>query len=356
MKTENRHINFQEPEGMMLLRYIKDTASNEEKSYIEAWLEADENNKRILLQTARIYYANNAMERIASRNPLAAYKKVEGHISRSERSYWLQRVTAAVACIAAIVGLSTLISYIWINSASKEVHSQFVSLQANAGMRSHFDLPDGTIVFLNSGSILSYPVPYGPHERKVQLSGEAYFKVASDEKKPFIVSTFKDHYRVRVLGTEFNIQAYKEEDIISTTLVNGSVDVEVENEEGNSYTCKLQPSEKAVYNLKEGKIVVSEVNIAYETAWIEGKLMFKNTPLSEVLRKLSYYYNVEFTVEDPVIKSYCLTGVLDNRQLSQTLDYLKLSSNIDYRIEEVDTDDSLGIRRTHVILWKKKKK
>ena len=307
MKTENRHINFQEPEGMMLLRYIKDTASNEEKSYIEAWLEADENNKRILLQTARIYYANNAMERIASRNPLAAYKKVEGHISRSERSYWLQRVTAAVACIAAIVGLSTLISYIWINSASKEVHSQFVSLQANAGM-------------------------------------------------PFIVSTFKDHYRVRVLGTEFNIQAYKEEDIISTTLVNGSVDVEVENEEGNSYTCKLQPSEKAVYNLKEGKIVVSEVNIAYETAWIEGKLMFKNTPLSEVLRKLSYYYNVEFTVEDPVIKSYCLTGVLDNRQLSQTLDYLKLSSNIDYRIEEVDTDDSLGIRRTHVILWKKKKK
>ena len=65
MKTENRHINIQEPEGMMLLRYIKDTASNEEKSYIEAWLEADENNKRILLQTARIYYANNAMERIA---------------------------------------------------------------------------------------------------------------------------------------------------------------------------------------------------------------------------------------------------------------------------------------------------
>ena len=64
MKTENRHINIQEPEGMMLLRYIKDTASNEEKSYIEAWLEADENNQRILLQTARIYYANNAMERI----------------------------------------------------------------------------------------------------------------------------------------------------------------------------------------------------------------------------------------------------------------------------------------------------
>ena len=85
MKTENRHINFQEPEGMMLLRYIKDTASNEEKSYIEAWLEADENNKRILLQTARIYYANNAMERIASRNPLIAYEKLEQRLAKRTR-------------------------------------------------------------------------------------------------------------------------------------------------------------------------------------------------------------------------------------------------------------------------------
>ena len=90
MKTENRHINFQEPEGMMLLRYIKDTASNEEKSYIEAWLEADENNKRILLQTARIYYANNAMERIASRNPLIAYEKLEQRLAKRTCLYWLR--------------------------------------------------------------------------------------------------------------------------------------------------------------------------------------------------------------------------------------------------------------------------
>ena len=92
MKTENRHINIQEPEGMMLLRYIKDTASNEEKSYIEAWLEADENNKRILLQTARIYYANNAMERIASRNPLIAYEKLEQRLAKRTRLYWLKRL------------------------------------------------------------------------------------------------------------------------------------------------------------------------------------------------------------------------------------------------------------------------
>lgn len=82
---------------------------------------------------------------------------------------------------------------------------------------------------------------------------------------------------------------------------------------------------------------------------MDGKLMFKDTPLPEALKKLSYYYNVEFVIQDAEIKSYCLTGILDNRLLSQTLDYLRISSNIDYRIEDMKTDDSKGTNRTRVI-------
>ena len=242
MKTENRHINFQEPEGMMLLRYIKDTASNEEKSYIEAWLEADENNKRILLQTARIYYANNAMERIASRNPLIAYEKLEQRLAKRTRSYWLKRFSVAAACIIAIIGLSTLFSH---RKADSEFGDpQIITLQANAGVRTRFNLPDGTVVYLNSGSVLSYPMSYDQKERKVYLSGEAYFKVTHNEKQPFIVSTSGDQHRVRVLGTEFNIQAYGDENIISTTLVTGSVNLEVKNKSGkecNRYTACGEP-------------------------------------------------------------------------------------------------------------------
>ena len=314
MKTENRHINIQEPEGMMLLRYIKDTASNEEKSYIEAWLEADENNKRILLQTARIYYANNAMERIASRNPLIAYEKLEQRLAKRTRLYWLKRFSVAAACIIAIIGLSTLFSH----------------------------------------SVLSYPMSYDQKERKVCLSGEAYFKVTHNEKQPFIVSTSGDQHRVRVLGTEFNIQAYGDENIISTTLVTGSVNLEVKNKSGNVSHRTLLPSEKAICNLDKEEISVMKINTMYETAWMDGKLMFKDTPLPEALKKLSYYYNVEFVIQDAEIKSYCLTGILDNRLLSQTLDYLRISSNIDYRIEDMKTDDSKGTNRTRVILWKGK--
>ena len=352
MKTENRHINIQDPEGMMLLRYIKDTASNEEKSYIEAWLEADENNKRILLQTARIYYANNAMERIASRNPLIAYEKLEQRLAKRTRLYWLKRFSAAAACIIAIIGLSTLFSHRKVDSEFGD--PQIITLQANAGVRTRFNLPDGTVVYLNSGSVLSYPMSYDQKERKVCLSGEAYFKVTHNEKQPFIVSTSGDQHRVRVLGTEFNIQAYGDENIISTTLVTGSVNLEVKNKSGNVSHRTLLPSEKAICNLDKEEISVMKINTIYETAWMDGKLMFKDTPLPEALKKLSYYYNVEFVIQDAEIKSYCLTGILDNRLLSQTLDYLRISSNIDYRIEDMKTDDSKGTNRTRVILWKGK--
>ena len=111
MDIENRHIDLKGLDGTMLLRYIKETSSNEERSSIEAWLEADEGNERILLQTARIYYANNVQERIASRDPLAAYEKLERRLAKRVRRIWLKRFSTVAACVVVILGLSTLISY-----------------------------------------------------------------------------------------------------------------------------------------------------------------------------------------------------------------------------------------------------
>ena len=352
MDIENRHIDLKGLDGTMLLRYIKETSSNEERSSIEAWLEADEGNERILLQTARIYYANNVQERIASRDPLAAYEKLERRLAKRVRRIWLKRFSTLAACVVVILGLSTLISYM--RDSAGIGTPQYITLEANAGIRTHFDLPDGTVAYLNSGSSLSYPVPYDPKERKVSLSGEAYFKVAHNAEQPFVVSAFEDRYKVKVLGTEFNVQAYAGDDKVSTTLVEGSVNLEVRGESGNVSQRNLLPSEKAFCDLSKGEISVMKTNPMYETAWMDGKLIFKDTPLPEALKKLSQYYNVEFEIRDMEIKSYCLTGVLDNRLLSQSLDYLRISSNIDYQIEAIKTDDSRGTNRSRVILKKRK--
>lgn len=348
MKTENRHIDLCDSEGMMLLRYIKGEVSEEERSYVDAWLDTDADNERILLQTARIYYANHTMERIASRDPLFAYEKLDRRLTKRARVYWLKRFSVVAACVIAVFGLSTFISYIRGGLSIRD--PRYMTLEANAGMRTHFNLPDGTVVYLNSGSSLSYPVPYDPKERKVSLSGEAYFKVAPNTEQPFVVSTFEDRHKVRVLGTEFNVQAYEEDHTVSTTLVNGAVNLEVINKSGTTIYKRLSPSEKVVCDLDKGEISVRKINTMHETAWMDGKLVFEDTPLPEAIKKMSYYYNVEFEIQDEDIKSYCLTGVLDDRHLSQTLDYLKISSSIDYQIDEMRTDDSKGSNRMRVIL------
>lgn len=340
-----------EPKGIVLLRYIRDEVSEEERVWIEAWLKADAGNERILQQVAAIYYALNTHQRIVSRDPVAAYEKVCHQIKSRSRRLWLKRVSAIAACFIGILLISSALSFWYIQNAGIS-KPQFVTVQANAGMRTHFNLPDGTIAYLNSGSTLTYPLPYDKKERKVSLSGEAYFKVAHNEMQPFVVSVANDRMRVNVLGTEFNLQSYKDERVVETTLVSGSVKIEMLKNGNVVSGVKLKPSEKAVYDIPLGTVSIANVNTEYDTAWKDGRLMFKDMPLPEVLKKLAYFYNVKFDVKDPVINSYCFTGTFENKQLSQVLDYLKISSRIDYTIEHVKSDDSLKVLYTTVVLQK----
>lgn len=352
MEKNNIQFDNSEPEGTLLLRYVRGEVSTEEKLRVDTWLEADATRERILLQTARIYHADRRRQRMAGRDPLAAYEKVSVRLQKRIRFARLRKASLIAACIACIFGCSALLSYLQEKSASR--HPRWVTLEANAGTRTHFNLPDGTLVYLNAGSTLSYPQPFDPEERKVILAGEAYFEVTRQTQQSFIVGIADGRYKVNVMGTTFTIRAYPDTRLISTTLVEGSVRLEVKHPDGKAYRQMMVPSEKAVYDLSNGKMRLERVDPAVETAWIEGKLIFKDTPLPEVLRNLSHYYNVDFTVQDTTLAQDCITGILDNRPLSQALDYLKLSSNVDFRIDEVKTDDSRHISRPRVTLWKKK--
>mgnify|MGYP001298545030 FL=1 len=325
MKTENRHINFQEPEGMMLLRYIKDTASNEEKSYIEAWLEADENNKRILLQTARIYYANNAMERIASRNPLIAYEKLEQRLAKRTRSYWLKRFSVAAACIIAIIGLSTLFSH---RKADSEFGDpQIITLQANAGVRTRFNLPDGTVVYLNSGSVLSYPMSYDQKERKVYLSGEAYFKVAQDTR-PFYVIT--DHGTIRQYGTEFNVNTFSPERT-EVALVKGSISIIPTKSSQEQF---IKPGQLAHIEQKNNNISIHNVDLTPYIAWNEGRLIFENRTLENIVEILEHWYNVDISFGTSELKQLRFTGNMDRyATISPILKAIARTTNLQIKIK-----------------------
>ena len=335
------------PEGTILLAYIKGLASEEDTSIVEDWLKEDEEHERELLQIARIYHAQHTHEQITSRDPLPALANIRRTIRKKKQRIWLRKTIAVAACIASVVILSTILLY-----QNTGIDPQLITIKSNPGMRTNFILPDGTEVYLNSGSTLSYPIPYDKNERQVSLTGEGFFNVKHDENRPFIVKVLDDKLRVHVLGTEFNIQAYEEDSSIQTTLLSGSINLTT-NKNGKTHKMRLQPSEKAVYTVSDGKLVVNKVNPLYDIAWIEGKLIFKDTPVPEVLDGLTHFYNVKFDIKDPVIESYKFTGTFQNRQLAQILDYLKISSNIDFKINQATEDDSNGLKYTTITLWKK---
>jgi hypothetical protein len=159
-------------------------------------------------------------------------------------------------------------------------------------------LPDGSKVWLNAESIFKYPVDFVGNNRKVYLSGEAYFEVASDKNKPFIVNTEK--IDTKVLGTEFNISAYPEENL-NITLAKGSVSLY--NKLSNS-NITLQPNDNAELKVNEANINLTKVDIKKYIAWKNGYYYFDREKLSNILKKLQKWYDFQVFYENPMTKYY----------------------------------------------------
>ena len=165
-------------------------------------------------------------------------------------------------------------------------------------------LNDGTRVWMNSKSELSYPVAFGENVRRVRLSGEAYFEVTKDSVRPFIVEVDRG-FEVKVLGTHFNIKAYDTDDSYETTLVEGKVQVF----QGNKTKITLEPSEQMVIG-KDGRHEVRVVNTSYYTAWHEGWFYFNDESLEQVLIMIGRWYDVDFVFAKENLKGIAVTGKL----------------------------------------------
>ena len=165
-------------------------------------------------------------------------------------------------------------------------------------------LNDGTRVWMNSKSELSYPVAFGENVRRVRLSGEAYFEVTKDSVRPFIVEVDRG-FEVKVLGTHFNIKAYDTDDSYETTLVEGKVQVS----QGHKTKITLEPSEQMVIG-KDGRHVVRVVNTSYYTAWHEGWFYFNDESLEQVLTMIGRWYDVDFVFVKENLKEITVTGKL----------------------------------------------
>jgi len=228
-------------------------------------------------------------------------------------------------------------------SSDQPVMMQEVS--AIFGTRSKFQLSDGTIVNLNSGSKLIFPVQFKGNNRKVELVGEAFFDVTPDPSKPFIVKT--SEINVKVLGTSFDLQAYPKFKEISTTLVHGKVILETESAGVSKQVAELKPLDHAVYNGKDQVINISpEEDLDKFIGWKDGKLVFFNDPIENVSEKLGNWYNVTVKINNTELKKYRFTATFTDEPIEQVLDLLSKSSPIRYRIKKATklTDNSYSKR------------
>jgi ferric-dicitrate binding protein FerR (iron transport regulator) len=162
------------------------------------------------------------------------------------------------------------------------------------------------------------------------LIGEGYFNVTSDPDKPFIVKTAK--LNVKALGTAFNVLAYPGDDIIETTLVRGKVVLEQNEEDGNTNVIgAMEPGQHAAYNLKTGDISSTKGSVEKYIAWKDGRLVFEDTPITEIAEKLNHMFNVNIKV-DKEIEDYIYTFTLVDEPLSQILDLMTIATPVKYKM------------------------
>lgn len=243
-------------------------------------------------------------------------------VSFRTRVWNITRTAAAI-----LLPLFLLHQYV-IQPMMKIMPQEMITLVSAPGMVTKAVLPDGSEVWLNAQSQLTYPQKFAGNERTVRLSGEAYFKVVADKKNRFNV-TMPDDITVSAFGTEFNIQAYHDEPGYHVTLAQGNIEVEsVRSMQKET----LAMGQKAVLTPGTGEMNIVQADTYVETAWKDGKMVFRREKLEIIAQKLSRKFGVVIQLEGDVLKDYEYTATFTDETLEDILDLLKRSAPITYSI------------------------
>ena len=250
--------------------------------------------------------------------------QIEEH--KNQRHIPWRKITDKVLKIAAIIALLFLGNYYWWNKQKETETTQ--SIYVPAGQRAELTLADGTKVWLNSQSKLTYPGIFNGKYRSVRLDGEGYFAVKADKDHPFIVKT--KCYDVRVLGTEFNITAYTSDNSWHTSLLTGKVKITGKN------TCmELTPNTQAY--LHDGKLIKQLIENRDYFRWREGLICFNNISLEDMIKKLELYYNIKIIVNNHHILNNHYTGKFRTEDgIEHVLRVLKLKNHFTYTKDDIN--------------------
>lgn len=307
-----------------IIKFLQGGASEKEKEQVLDWIDQSSDNKKEFISIKKAW----AFSRTGNENEHTTWNsEILPKIKKVENSRFVISYLKRAAVIILLVGLGGITQYI-LSNRSEPVYNNNFYVEAPLGQMSNVTLPDGTLVLLNSGSSVSYGSDFSSGNRKVELSGEAFFDVYSDKERPFVVQS--ELLDIRVYGTTFNVHAYPEDKIFNVTLVEGSIGVLDKN--GNEIS-SLKPGENAFLDEHNSQLVISRVNTEMYVSWREGLISFRDEKLEDVAKKIERWYNVEIEIQnEKLAKERYLGTILKNKPIDQILEVLKLTTSLEYEI------------------------
>ena len=278
--------------------------------YRHSWTEAEGKELPVEIQ-------NRMFRNIQSRIHAGRERKME---EKSVRKRLFRQWLPYAAAVVFLLGLTTSV-HLYMNLVDK---TENYSSQVDKGQRASVILPDGTKVWLNSHTELTYNGDYGKGNRQVVLSGEGYFEVAKDTTLRFIVKA--GEMEVEALGTTFNVKAYQEDGELTTTLFEGKVRTSVGKDE-----VILKPDESLSFDKSSRRMIVSDDLAAYARMWKDNELVFKGATMEEVAVILDRLYNVKVRFTSEKVKHYRFSGVIKNNSLDNVIELISLTAPIMYK-------------------------
>jgi ferric-dicitrate binding protein FerR (iron transport regulator) len=303
----------------VFINYFKGELTEKQEKDLLDWVEQSEENYQELLKERKLWDILILSD--ASKN-----KESESEIQQSNR---FRRVIYNIGKVAAIFivafGLGILFKT---NSGLQITTTKFNKIEVPRGQRVLITLVDGTKVWLNAKSKFTFPDHFEKNNRTVQLDGEAYFDVVHNEKDPFIVKTSK--YQIKVLGTQFNVNAYQNSNNFETTLVEGRV--LLKTYDPGSLTIELKPDEQYSEDSGTGKYHIKKVVAKENISWIDGVYTFNDQSFSDIVQRLERYYDTKIVVNYPELLDYRFTGKFRYRDsLTMILDVVKQNKAFTYK-------------------------
>ena len=331
MEEENKHIDE------LIANYLTEGLDKNALDELKTWIAASAENQQYFIrqreiwfsavsrEAASVYDKDKAFENF--RNRVESQKEIQ---STSRRGFSLSALWRYAAVVAIIIAVGC-ISY-WQGEVNVKDTFADISVEAPLGSKTKLYLPDGTLVWLNAGSRMTYSQGFGVDNRKVELEGEGYFEVKRNEKIPFFVMT-KD-LQLQVLGTKFNFRDYPEDHEVVVSLLEGKVGLN--NLLREEKEAVLSPDERAVLNKANGFLTVESVTASNASQWTDGYLFFDEELLSDIAKELERSYNVKIHIANDSLKTFRFYGNFVRREqnIQEVLEALASTEKMQYKIEE----------------------